>query len=116
MKKITTFIITLLIAFTINTTTVSAALGTLSPAPGTNIKLDAFVTTLVNFAIGSGVAAFLVYFLWGAIMWITSAGDKGALDQARGRMTSAAIGLIMLASVWAIFSIVQAITYAPTTT
>lgn len=55
------------------------------------------------------VAALLVllYLLWGAIEWITSGGDKGKTEKARDRMTQSVIGLIVLASVTAIFMVVQ---------
>lgn len=40
----------------------------------------------------------LVLFIWGALQWITSSGDKGKLESARNRMLQAAIGLFILIS------------------
>jgi Type IV secretion system pilin len=50
----------------------------------------------------------LLYFLViGAIEWITAAGDKGKIEAARNKMTNAFIGIIILASVVALFTFVQ---------
>ncbi len=45
-----------------------------------------------------GAIMVMVYFIWGSFEWITSAGDKGKLESARQRITSAIIGLIILVS------------------
>ncbi len=42
----------------------------------------------------------------GAIQWIGSGGDKGALESARNRIVHAIIGLILLACTWAIMILV----------
>lgn len=49
----------------------------------------------------------LLYLIWGAIEWITSGGDKAKTEKARQRMTTAVIGIIVLASTLAIFMFVQ---------
>ena len=48
----------------------------------------------------------LFYFLTGGIQWITSQGDKNALEQARSKITNALIGLVVVASTYAIFKLV----------
>lgn len=55
------------------------------------------------------IGALLVfgYLIWGAIEWITASGDSGKIQKARDKMTQAIIGLIVLASTLAIFSVVQ---------
>ncbi len=52
----------------------------------------------------------LAYLLWGAINIITAGGDKTKVAAARDRMVFAVIGLIMIASVWAIFNLIVTIT------
>ncbi len=54
------------------------------------------------------IAALLVFFylIWGGIDWITSGGDKGKTETARNKITSAIIGLIVLAAAYAILQIV----------
>lgn len=53
------------------------------------------------------VAALFVflYLLLGAFKWITSGGDKGKIEQARNHITSAVIGLIILAASYAILNL-----------
>jgi len=49
----------------------------------------------------------LIMLLWGAMEWITSGGDKGKVEKARNRITQSIIGMIVLAAVLAIFSLLQ---------
>jgi hypothetical protein len=61
-----------------------------------------------NITGGIMIIAFLLaffYLLTGAISWITSGGDKGQLEAARNKITHAIIGVIIIASVWAIMNI-----------
>lgn len=55
------------------------------------------------------VAVLLVlgFFLWGAIEWITSGGDKSKVEGARNKITNAAIGLIVLAATTAVFLLIE---------
>jgi len=48
----------------------------------------------------------LAYLLTGGIQWITSAGDKNALETARNKITNALIGLVLVASAYAVFKLV----------
>ncbi len=54
------------------------------------------------------IAALLVFFylIWGGIEWITSGGDKGKTESARNKITSAVIGLIVLAASFAILQLI----------
>ncbi len=54
------------------------------------------------------VAAIFAFFLLltGGIQWITSGGDKGALENARNRIVHAIVGLIIIASIWAIIAFI----------
>lgn len=38
----------------------------------------------------------LVYFLWGAFLWLTAGGDNSKVQKARDQMTNALIGFIIL--------------------
>ena len=64
---------------------------------------------IMSIVIAVGALMLLLYLIWGAFAWITSGGDKGKLDEARNRMTTAVIGIIVLASVVALFMLVQQI-------
>jgi hypothetical protein len=48
----------------------------------------------------------LAYLLTGGMQWITSGGDKNALEAARNKITNALIGLVIVASAYAIFKLV----------
>lgn len=51
----------------------------------------------------SGILVFC-YFIWGAIEWMTSAGESGKLQSARNRMMHAVIGLLLLVASYTIIS------------
>jgi len=48
----------------------------------------------------------LAYLLTGGVQWITSGGDKNALESARNKITNAIIGLVIVASAYAVFKLV----------
>lgn len=54
------------------------------------------------------IAALLVfaYMIWGGIEWITSGGDKGKAESARNKLTAAIIGLVIVASSYAVITLV----------
>ncbi len=49
--------------------------------------------------------AVLIILGWGAIDYIVSGGEKGKIEAARQKMTNAIIGIIILASIVAIFNL-----------
>ena len=67
--------------------------------------------TLISAAVGSimiiaSLIAF-VYLILGGIQWITSGGDKAAMEAARNKITHAIVGLIIVGAAWAIMALVQ---------
>jgi hypothetical protein len=78
--------------------------GSLQQKSGTGF----FQTLLPNLlTLGLVVASIITFFilLTGGIKWITSGGDKEKLDQARGTITSAIIGLVIVFALWAILQL-----------
>lgn len=69
--------------------------------PGFGVKPDTSLGGLLKnvLVIIFTLAAVLVLFMlaWGAFQWITSGGDKEAVDKARKRITASLIGLALLA-------------------
>jgi hypothetical protein len=51
--------------------------------------------------------AFFFMFIIGGIQWITSGGDKTATESARGRITAALIGLVIVFLVYAILNLIN---------
>lgn len=64
--------------------------------------LQSFLPTLIGIIFVIGVLAFFFIFLFGAIQWITSGGDKVKVEAARSKITHAIIGLFILFSVFAV--------------
>lgn len=55
------------------------------------------------------VAALIFFFMLvvGGIQWMVSGGDKAATESARGRITAALIGLIIVFAAWAIMKLIE---------
>lgn len=64
------------------------------------------VSTGVSIIITIAGLLFLVWFVWGAIDWLTSGGEVENVKKARDRITSAGVGLVLVLASWAIFMIV----------
>lgn len=65
------------------------------------------ISTLITFGFVAGSIIFFFMLLMGAIQWITSGGDAKQLEAARGRITSALIGIIVLFAIFAIIKVVE---------
>ncbi len=67
------------------------------------------ITKLVSSVIGIMTIAagiwFLFVFIVGGFNWITAGGDKTKLQNARSKLTNALIGLVVVASGWAILAL-----------
>lgn len=69
------------------------------------------IGTVISSAVGilliiSAILAFL-FLVLGGIQWITSGGDKAGMEAARNKITHAIVGLVIVASAWAIMLLVQ---------
>lgn len=55
------------------------------------------------------VAALIFFFMliYGGIKYISSGGDKGQMESARGTITAALIGLVIVFAAWAIVSLIN---------
>ncbi len=73
-------------------------------APG---QFAVTMATLWQTIIIVGGLAFLLYFLWGGVEWITAGGDKGKIETARGKITQGLIGLTLLAASYVIIKFLQ---------
>lgn len=71
-----------------------------------------FVATLVPKLIGLlfvfGSIAFFFMFLWGAVSYILSGGDKSHMEIARSKITNAFVGIVLLFGSFAIVKLVEA--------
>lgn len=62
---------------------------------------------LISLGFVVGVVVFLGMLIFGAIKWIASGGDKASVEGARGTVTNAIIGIIVLFSVFAIVALIE---------
>ena len=69
-----------------------------------------FITNALFLAFVIGIIVVLLMLVWGAVQWITSGGEKEAVASARGRITNALIGLVVLAVSYALFHIASQFT------
>ncbi len=67
--------------------------------------------TLISALVGTLliIAALLAFFflILGGIQWITSGGDKTAMEAARNKITHAIVGLVIVGAAWAIMILIQ---------
>lgn len=66
-----------------------------------------FIPGLIGLALVVGTVIFFFMLAIGAIQWITSGGDKQALEAARGRISNALIGIIILFSLFAVLDLIH---------
>lgn len=59
----------------------------------------------ITFIFVIAVIIALFYLLWGAVKWIFSGGDKAAVEAARGTITAAIVGLVIVFLVFLVFTI-----------
>lgn len=85
-----------------------------NPLLGDNLNSlsgESFIGQFIPKAIGLlfvfGGLAFFFMFLWGAISWILSGGDKAHVEAAKGRITNALIGLVLLIMSIAIIKLIE---------
>ncbi len=85
------------------------------PVPIRNIGeggagINKFLSNILNIIYVFGSIIFLFMIVVSAVQWIISGGDKEAVQKARSRITSAIIGLILLALARFIATLVGSIT------
>ncbi len=66
------------------------------------------IKTFIEIFLVTGVVFAVIFALYGGVLWITSAGDKGKVDRARRTIVFSVIGLIVMILA---FTIVQTIGY-----
>ncbi|MCX7928483.1 MAG: pilin [Patescibacteria group bacterium] len=86
--------------------------GSLNLAPNNGLAANAIgftperiVSALILFALVIAALVFFFMLLWGGIEWILAGGDKNKTEEARGRITGALIGLVIVFAAWAIVNL-----------
>lgn len=66
------------------------------PAPANGNLIGIILKNAISLLFIVGGIGTLVFFIWGALDWILSGGDKEKVASARKKMTNAIIGLVLL--------------------
>ena len=82
------------------------ALGSLTNQTGVSF-FSKIVPKFVVLALIAGALIFFFMLVTGAIQWISSGGDKQALEGARGKISNALIGLVILFALFAIVKLIE---------
>ena len=64
------------------------------------------LSSLITFFLIAAAVASLFFMIYGSIKWITSGGDRDGLAQAQKTVTSAATGLVITLSIYAILRLI----------
>ena len=66
-----------------------------------------FLPKLLTLGLIIGVLIFFFIIVVGAIQWISSGGDKNALEEAKHKITNAIVGIVILFSIFAILKVIE---------
>ncbi len=84
-------------------TPVMAQLGdVVDPGKGYAPSIGGLISSLLTLIMIIAAILVFLYLILGGIEWITSGGDKSKTESARNKITSAIIGLVVLAASWAL--------------
>jgi len=78
----------------------------IQPGTGFATSFGGLMNGIISFVMVLAAILVFFYLIWGGIEWITSGGDKGKTESARSKITSAVIGLIVIAASYAILTLV----------
>ena len=85
--------------------TVDIAKTNVDPGQGFATDFGQLINGVLSFVMVLAALLVFLYLIWGGIEWITSGGDKGKTETARNKITSAVIGLIVVAASYAILTL-----------
>lgn len=66
-----------------------------------------FIGQVLNIILVIAALMVFLYLIWGGMEWISAGGDKSKIEKARNRIMQSVIGLIVLASMIALFIVMQ---------
>lgn len=85
------------------------SLGKLGDSFGTEgtAYFSRLISVFISAILISGTIIFLFMFLLGGIRYITAGGDKANTEAARGMLSNAIIGLVIMFATWAIIALIE---------
>ena len=72
-----------------------------------NITIAGLVSVVIRVILLAAFVIAFIFLLIGGIRWILAGGDKAAAESARGTLTAAIIGLIIVLSAWALMFFIE---------
>ena len=72
-----------------------------------NLTVGSIIGALIILILIVAALVFFFMLVWGGIKYITSGGDKAQTESARGQITAALIGLVIVFAAWAIIQLVN---------
>lgn len=72
-----------------------------------NVTISSIISALVTIVLIVAALVFFFMLVIGGIRWITSGGDKAQTEAARGQITAALIGLVIVFAAWAIINLIN---------
>lgn len=76
-----------------------------TPGKGFATDIGKLLNAVLSFVMIIAALLVFMYLILGGIEWITSGGDKGKTESARNKITSAVIGLIVVAASYAVLTL-----------
>ncbi|MBI2021431.1 hypothetical protein HYS93_00940 [Candidatus Daviesbacteria bacterium] len=110
VKKGTAFLLTEATFLLVTTSTFAQGSGANFGPPkgsvGADVDAEAIPQLIVNLIFALAIFLAVVYLMYGGIRWMTSRGDKVAVESARKHVISAVIGLVVVAGTFFILNVV----------
>lgn len=72
-----------------------------------DITFASMIAALIRIVLVIAAIVFFFILVIGGIRWILSGGDKAATEAARGQITAALVGLVIVFAAWAIIQLVN---------
>ena len=69
-------------------------------------KTGSVVGVVLQYILIIAILSCIFFLIWGGVRWISSGGDKGKIDQARGQIVAALVGLVIALLAYFIVNIV----------
>ena len=98
-----------------NQNTIECKFGTIAPPPAISTFIGSdptgaggiskFLSNLIALIYTIATIVLIFMLLWGAFDWITSGGDKEKIQEARGRITNAIIGIVLFSLAFAAIAV-----------
>lgn len=76
-------------------------------APLGNLTIGGLVSGFIRLILVIAALVFFFILVIGGIQWIVSGGDKAQTEGARGRITAALVGLVIVFAAWAIVQLIN---------